>query len=660
MIVKRDYKNNYFLVFLIVLIASYYTLRVCSLVEANGGVFKLDYMNEALNTIYKLNTPLIITTKTLSISFFVGFMVFILILNYLSSQKRNIQENTYGSAEWEDTKKTKKFRDPIFENNQIFTSTELFSKNMKISKRNRNVTLIGRPGTGKSRYYFKPNILSANGESLIITDPKGELLRDCGMSLVRNGYDIRVLNLVDKSQSDNFNPLMYIRKKEKIPDNYEEIDFNNGLSMEQEMKSKSWIAEDDVMTLINTLMQNTKSETIESNTGDPFWEKAEMVFLQAIMYYVIFNYEDRDKNFKTILELIRLAEPDKEGNSQLGRLFEMWERKDPNNIGIKQWHHFKVSASSPKMMSTIIMTASSRLAPFNIAELENMTTTDTMELWRIGKKGDEGKIAIFVITSPNNSTFNFLANIMYSQIFTIIDYNASQNNGSLPAGCQIYMDEWSQLGTIPRFLEMLAYIRGLNCGITIGLQSLSQYKKVYKDNWETGLDCCDYTLFLGSRSKETLEYISLLMGKKTWYKKSSGRTYSKQGSSSSNWDIVGRELSTVDEIARMEEGHCILLVSGLRPFTSPLFDLTKHPRYSELFEPWNRDATIHNLYDHKKQKEITKEMTKQQQLFNELGLPFVKVEKLEMRPITEYELSKMDSDILLSNKTITDDLLDSL
>ena len=220
--------------------------------------------------------------------------------------------------------------------------------------------------------------------------------------------------------------------------------------------------------------------------------------------------------------------------------------------------------------------------------------------------------------------------------------------------------EWSQLGTIPRFLEMLAYIRGLNCGITIGLQSLSQYKKVYKDNWETGLDCCDYTLFLGSRSKETLEYISLLMGKKTWYKKSSGRTYSKQGSSSSNWDIVGRELSTVDEIARMEEGHCILLVSGLHPFTSPLFDLTKHPRYSELFEPWNRDATIHNLYDHKKQKEITKEMTKQQQLFNELGLPFVKVEKLEMRPITEYELSKMDSDILLSNKTITDDLLDSL
>ena len=656
MIVKREHKINYVLIFLIVLIASYFTLRVCTLVEQNGGDFKIDYLNEALNTIYKFNTPLIINTQTVGISIFVGFMTFVIIFNYQLSIKKNIQENTYGSSDWETPDTIKKFRDPVFENNQIFTSTELFSKNMRISKRNRNVTLIGRPGTGKSRSYFKPNILSANGESLIITDPKGELLRDCGMSLVNNGYDIKVLNLVDKSQSDNFNPLMYIRR---IPKEYKEIDMNNGLSISEEIQ-KERIQEDDVMTLINVLMQNTKSDTIESNTGDPFWEKAEMVFLQAIMYYVIFNYEDKDKNFKTILELIRLAEPDKEGNSQLGRLFDVWERKDPDNVGIKQWNHFKVSASSPKMMSTIIMTASARLAPFNIAELENMTTTDTLELSRIGEEGDKGKIACFIITSPNNSTFNFLANILYSQIFTIIDYNASQHNGSLPSGCQIYMDEWSQLGTIPRFLEMLAYIRGLNCGVTIGLQSLSQYKKVYKDNWETGLDCCDYTLFLGSRSKETLEYISLLMGKKTWYKKSSGRTFSKQGSSSTNWDIVGRELSTVDEIARMKEGYCILLVSGLRPFTSKVYNIKNHPRYSELFEPWDKERTAHNYYNHKRQREMTKEMNKYQTMLNELGLPFAKVQKLEMRPITEFELNKMDSDILLSNKTITDELLDSL
>lgn len=657
MIVKREHKGNNFVVFLIVLIASYYALRVSTLVEQNGGSFKFDYMNEALNNLYKITTPVILNQRTLTISFFVGFFVLVIIVNYLLSQKKNIQENTYGSSDWENPKNTKKYADPILENNQIFTATEMFAKDMKISKRNRNVVLVGRPGTGKSRRYFKPNLLNAKNESLIVTDPKGELLRDCGMSLIRKGYDIRVLNLVDKYKSDHFNPFMYIRK---VPKNHAIIELNNGLSMEQEIKNNNWIAEDDVMTLINTLMQNTKSDTIESNTGDPFWEKAEMVFLQSIMYYVIFNYERKDQNFKTVLELIRLAEPDKEGNSQLSRLFDVWEDKDPTNIGVKQWNHFKVSASSPKMMSTIIMTASARLAPFNIAELENMTTEDTMELNRIGGKGDEGKIAIFVITSPNNQTFNFLANIMYSQIFSIIDYNASKNNGSLASPCQLYLDEWAQLGVIPRFLEMLAYVRGLNVGITMGLQSLSQFKKMYKDNWETGLDCCDYILFLGSRSKETLEYMSSMLGKKTWYKKSSGRTFSKQGSSSYNWDVVSRELAQVDEIARMKEETGILLVSGMRPFTSKLYDLSKHPQYSELFEPWNKDATIHNYYDHLKQKEITKEVKKQQRLLDQLGLSFVKAEPFKAKDLTDYELNKIGNDVLLSSKSITDVLLENL
>lgn len=657
MLVKRERKTSYVLVGFIVLLASYYALRVYSLVELNGGEFKFQYMNEALDTIYKLNTPLVINSQSILIFFFVGFFVLVIIANYLMAQKRNIQENTYGSSDWESPKNIQKFKDPNFENNIILTSTEMLSKNMKISKRNKNIILIGRPGTGKSRYFFKNNLLNANGETIIVTDPKAELLRDCGMSLVNKGYDIRVLNLVDKWKSDHFNPLMYIRK---VPKTHNLLDVNNGLTLKEEIEKNDWIAEDDVMTLINTLMLNTKSETIESNTGDPFWEKAEMVFLQSIMYYVIFNYDDKDKNFKTILELIRLAEPDKEGKSELGKLFDVWERKDPDNIGIKQWHHFKVSASSPKMMSTIIMTASARLAPFNIAEIEDMTVDDTMDLSRIGLKGDEGKIAIFIITSPNNQTFNFLANIMYSQIFSIIDYNASKNNGSLPAGCQLYMDEWSQLGVIPRFLEMLAYVRGLNVGVVTGLQSLGQLKKPYKENWETALDCSDVILFLGSRSKETLEYMQNMLGKKTWYKRSSGRTYSKQGSSSTNWDIVGRELAQVDEISRMKEGTCILLVSGLRPFASKLFDLTKHPRYSELFEPWNADATKQNFYDHSKQRNLNKELKSQQRMMNELGLSFAKVVPFKMRDLTEYEINQMGNDILLSNKTITDDLLNNL
>lgn len=645
MLVKREHKGSKIIIFLIILVASYYSLRVCSYIELKGNGFQFSYLTDVLNNLWKVTEPLVLTPKNILISLFIGMFTWMVIATYLYQNKRNVQEDTYGNSDWEDSKATLQYRDKKYENNQIFTATEMFSKDMKISKRNRNVVLVGRPGTGKSRFYFKPNILNANGETIIITDPKGELLRDCAMSLVNIGYDIKVLNLVEKWKSDHFNPLMYIRKINKHTDVSD-----NG----------EWIAEDDVMTLINTIMLNTQSETIESNTGDPFWEKAEMVFMQAIIYYIIFNYEDKDKNFKTVLELIRLAEPDKDGNSTLSKMFDAWELKDPDNIGIKQWHHFRVSASSPKMMSTIIMTASARLAPFNISEVEEMTVNDTMELNRIGKAGDEGRIAYFIITSPNNTTFNFIANIMYTQIFSIIDYNASRNNGSLATPCQLYLDEFRQLGKIPHYLEMLAYVRGLNCGITTGLQSFSQYKELYKDNWETALDCCDYVLFLGSRSKETLEYLSSMLGKKTWYKKSSGRTYSKQGSSSTNWDIVGRELAFVDELARMEKGYCILLVAGLRPFYSKLYDLKTHPRYDELFESWDIQGTIQNKYEHEVERNKNKDMRRKQQMFQELGLGFVKIKpEFKAKKLSKYEEQNLEGSVFLG-KSLTDELLDSI
>lgn len=646
MIIKRRKKSNVIIILLIILIASYYTLRVCSLSEV-AGKFEFAFLQEALDKIHIITTPVIINTRTVTTSLFVGIFCWLILETIMSQNKKNLQEDTYGSAEWENPKSVKPYCEKELEQNQIFTSTEMFSKNMKVSKRNRHLMLIGRPGCGKSRYYFKVNLLNANGETFVVTDPKGELVRDCGMSLINLGYDIRVLNLVDKSKSDHFNPLLYIKKINRV---------------NEKSENQEWIAEDDVMTLINTLMLNTKSETIESTTGDPFWEKSEALFLQAIIYYIIFNYEDKDKNFKTVLELIRYAEPDKDGNSRLGDMFKVWETKDPHNIGIKQWKHFKVSASSTKMMSTIIMTASARLAPFNISEIESMTVDDTMELNRIGKKGDEGKIAYFIINSPNDSTFNFIGSILYTQIFSIIDANATKNNGSLATPCQIFCDEWAQLGVIPRYLENLAYVRGLNCGITTCLQSLSQLKKVYKDNWETALDCCDYTLFMGSRSKETLEYISSMLGKKTWYKKSSGRTYSRQGSSSFNWDIVGRELAFVDELARMESGYGILLVSGMRPFYSKLYDLTKHPRYNELFESWNEKETINNRYDHSLERGRSKDNRRKQKMFRDLGLEFVKVKpEFKARDLTQYEERKFSNDaILLSSKSLTDKLLDNL
>lgn len=329
------------------------------------------------------------------------------------------------------------------------------------------------------------------------------------------------------------------------------------------------IQEDDVMSLINTIMANTKSENIQNTSGDPFWEKAEMIYLQALFYYTLRHYDKAHQNFTTVLNLIRLSNPDSTGVSNLDRLFDNWTKDEPEAIGVKQYKHFKVAASAPKMMSTIIMVATARLASFNIKEIANMTETDTMELNRIGMPLDDnspllkqinsesnkpignGKVAYFVITKPSNNTFNYLASIFYTQIFEIIDENAKLCGGSLATPLEIYMDEWSQLGEIPRFVEELAYLRGLNVGITVGLQSLSQLKQKYKDSWESVLDCCDSTLFLGGMSKETLEYLVALLGKKTWYKKSSGRTYARQGSSSTNWDVVGRELATLDELSKM-------------------------------------------------------------------------------------------------------------
>ena len=259
MLVKRDKKTSIIFLFTIFIIIFYYMLRVTTLVSANDGIWDFEFFSIALNELYKLNTPLDIQGKNLAISSGVSFFIFMVYETYRLQNKRNVQENTYGSAEWKNPKDIANKRDKNFENNMILTQTELISKNMKTSGMNRHVILLGRPGTGKSRYYFKPNILSANG-SIIVTDPKGELLRDCGYSLKKKGYTIKVLNLDDKTASNHYNPLIYVKELKSFEDVLNDND-----------NPHHKIQEDDVMTLINTLMANTKSENIESTSGDPFW-----------------------------------------------------------------------------------------------------------------------------------------------------------------------------------------------------------------------------------------------------------------------------------------------------------------------------------------------------------------------------------------------------
>lgn len=619
--VKNDKKSGW-TGWLLFTVGGWSGLQLGTLAAENGGKLSLDVLSQSADRIFSLTMPRV-TMQTLGYGFFLGVFAWMIWETLSSRQHRNLQQHAYGSAAWNDSDYTRKIRDKDPLKNWIFTASEIVSMDMAKTGRNRNCCIIGRPGTGKSRYWLTPNILNAGDETLIVTDPKEELLKSLGQSLKMKGFDIRVLNLKSKWRSDHYNPLMYIRK---VPREALMLDLEGSDSREEELKRLEEegrnIAEDDVMSMINAIMANTKSDTIDSNTGDPFWEKAEMVFLQALFYYVFFCKPKNEQNMETVLELIRMGEPDQKGISGLNRIFDEWAARDPNNIGVKQWKHFQISAKSPKMMSTIIMTASARLAPFNMAEIRNLVTDDTMELDRIGKpiylkdedgRRKDGKVAYFIVTNPNDSTFNFMAALMYTQIFNMIDRNAEENGGALATPCNVWMDEFRQLGTIPRFLENWAYVRGLNCGITVILQSLSQFKKIYKDEWETGLDCCDYTLFLGSRSKETLEYMSSLLGKQTLAVMNDSRTFARQGSTSKSWQVYGRELATIDELAEMPKGYGILQMSGAKPFYSKLYELEKDPMHRFMWEPWtenrgNRDPDFRKtmewqenherLYDH--------------------------------------------------------------
>lgn len=586
--VSKEKKKNYKVRAVVCLIVAYIALRLASQSQIDGKL-TMSSLTAALEDLSPFGN-IIINSSTLGVAGMAALFTLMCIETYSMSYKKNMKEETYGSAKWGDTSQIKEFIDDDPYNNQIFTRTEQVSRNARVSHRNRNILLLGRPGTGKSRNFFKPNLLNANG-SVVVTDPKGELLRDCGAAMLSKGYTIKVLNLDEKWKSNHYNPLQNIRR----------------LSEEEKQASggHSDFAEDDVMILINTIMKNTKSDSIDTQTGDPFWERAEMLFLQALVYYVLNNCVTEEQNFNMVLSLIRDAQkpsPIDDKKSLLSFKFDIWRKKDPDNIGIKQWDHFMGSAASPKMMQTIILTAVGRLEAFNLKEVAALTRVDDMELNRIGKPIDsppdennfrtDGKIIYFIITKAMDTTFNFLGAIMYSQLFNIIDANAKANYGSCATTVDLYMDEWAQLGTIPNFVNMAAYMRGLNAGVVIGLQSLSQLKEKYKESWETLLDCCDYELFLGSTSKETLEYFSALLGEQTIHKQSSSRTYSKQGSTSKSDDEVGRKLATVDELKTMPENKAILLMSGnMSPFYSDTYVLKEHPLYNKLFEPWvERDA----------------------------------------------------------------------
>ena len=470
----------------------------------------------------------------------------------------------YGSARWGTAEDIKPYTDPVFENNIPLTQTERLTMNSRPKQpkyaRNKNILVIGGSGSGKTRFFVKPSLMQMHS-SYVVTDPKGTVLIECGKLLQRGGYRIKVLNTINFKKSMKYNPFAYLR------------------------------SEKDILKLVNTIIANTKGDGEKS--GEDFWVKAEKLYYTALIGYIWYEAPDEEKNFTTLLEMINASEAredDEDFQNPVDLMFERLEEKDPEHFAVKQYKKYKLAAG--KTAKSILISCGARLAPFDIKELRELMETDEMELDTIGDR----KTALFVIISDTDDTFNFVVSILYTQLFNLLCDKADDvYGGRLPVHVRCLLDEFANIGQIPKFEKLIATIRSREISASIILQSQSQLKAIYKDNADTIVGNCDTTLFLGGKEKTTLKEISEILGKETIDSFNTSETRGRELSHGLNYQKLGKELMTQDEIAVMDGGKCILQLRGVRPFFSDKFDITKHPKYKYL-----SDADPKNAFDMEK------------------------------------------------------------
>ncbi|EGT4203924.1 type IV secretory system conjugative DNA transfer family protein [Clostridioides difficile] len=470
----------------------------------------------------------------------------------------------YGSARWGTADDIKPYTDPVFENNIPLTQTERLTMNSRPKQpkyaRNKNILVIGGSGSGKTRFFVKPSLMQMHS-SYVVTDPKGTVLIECGKLLQRGGYRIKVLNTINFKKSMKYNPFAYLR------------------------------SEKDILKLVNTIIANTKGDGEKS--GEDFWVKAEKLYYTALIGYIWYEAPDEEKNFTTLLEMINASEAredDEDFQNPVDLMFERLEEKDPEHFAVKQYKKYKLAAG--KTAKSILISCGARLAPFDIKELRELMETDEMELDTIGDR----KTALFVIISDTDDTFNFVVSILYTQLFNLLCDKADDvYGGRLPVHVRCLLDEFANIGQIPKFEKLIATIRSREISASIILQSQSQLKAIYKDNADTIVGNCDTTLFLGGKEKTTLKEISEILGKETIDSFNTSETRGRELSHGLNYQKLGKELMTQDEIAVMDGGKCILQLRGVRPFFSDKFDITKHPKYKYL-----SDADPKNAFDMEK------------------------------------------------------------
>lgn len=470
-------------------------------------------------------------------------------LYLISVQRKFMFGKEQGTAEWAGKNERDKIMDKNPDNNIILTQTEGLSIDTRKIRRNLNVLIIGSTGTGKSRFYAKPNILQAN-TSFVITDPKGELLRDTGFFLEKMGYEVKVFNLKDMDCSSRYNPFEYIK------------------------------SENDVMRLINCLIKNTTPKTASS--ADPFWEKSETALLQAIFYFMWYELVPAEQNFKTVLELLRYAdvkEEDENYESDLDIVFKQLEEEKPDHIAIKQYKIFKQGAG--KTAKSILISVGVRLSIFNMKSVSDLTEKDELDLYRMGDK----KTALFVVIPDADTTFNFIAAMMYSQLFkALYEVADAESSGRLKYHVRCILDEYANIGEIPDIDRYVATMRSREISVSIILQSVSQLKAIHEKTWQSLVDNCDSLLFLGGRGQENTEFISKGLGKETIETRNINYTKGRNASTSYNYGIQGRELLMPNEIAKIPNEYCILMIRGFNPFYSKKYALEHHKNYKYLFD----------------------------------------------------------------------------
>lgn len=539
---KKDKKEEFILLTLFIILILWFALKTAPYME-HGLLNVLAHLNEITEKPFSL-TWCSYSLRTLLLYLFVYFFA---VSMYLSTLKNYRRQEEYGSAKWANAHQiNKKYADSNPALNKLLSQNVCIGLNCKKHRRNLNTIVIGGSGAGKTRFYGKPNIMQCN-TSFVVLDPKGEILRDTGHLLEKEGYVIRVVDLINMERSHGYNPFKYIQDDK------------------------------DVLKLINNLIRNTTPKN--SQSMDPFWEKSETALLQALCLYLVNEAPEEEQNFTMIMEMIAAAEvkeDDEEYESPLDELFERLEMRNPNSLAYKQYRIFKQAAG--KTAKSILISVGVRLAAFNLDTIRSMTTYDELELDKMGER----KTALFAIIPDNDSTFNFLVGMLYTQLFQTLYYQADiLHGGELPVPVHFLMDEFANVALPDDFQKLLSTMRSRQIFVSIIIQNLAQIKALYKDDWESIVGNCDELYYLGGNEQSTHKFLSDYLGKETLDTNTFGKTHGTRGSYSTNYQQAGRELLTADEVRLLDNDYGLLFLRGERPIFDRKYDLLKHPRIAD-------------------------------------------------------------------------------